>query len=175
MKNSKFLALLTIVVVGFGILGYFEFQTTDRLDDVVDIITTPQNFDYILYMHNGLVVAKNSTNQIEFSTSDFSWAVMQAVERGKNIAIQANEYSLQSDLIIANKSDVTLIGSGSTINCNGYRILVSGIDYLHSKSNTLAGMRIINGSLKIEDSFSTVLNSLTFQDCPTAVTLSNKK
>jgi hypothetical protein len=68
-----------------------------------------------------------------------------------------------------------MIGDGSQIKCNGHRIVIKGDNYTRSQYNILSSVEIINGTVRIENSFKTTITNIIFRNCTTALELVNTK
>jgi hypothetical protein len=82
-------------------------------------------------------------------------------------------YSLAADIQIFNRNNLRLVGETPIILCNGFKIIVRGDNYSVSMYNLVQGLQIVNGSLRIENSFDATLLDMRFENCSTALEFAN--
>ena len=135
----------------------------------------PEDYDFVIFGEEGVVKAKNGTNQIEFVSEDFSEVLNWAVKKGFNINVKSGEYDLRSNVEILNKSKVVVIGNGATLQCNGYEFVIKGTEWSFSSYNLIDGFTFVDGKVRIENSFGTTISNNVFRYCTTALELANTK
>ena len=68
-----------------------------------------------------------------------------------------------------------IISDGATIIGNGHKIIISGDNYTSSQYVTISGLTIINGTVRIENSFGTTISNMIFENTSTCIELANTK
>jgi len=99
----------------------------------------------------------------------------QAIAQGNNVNIKFGEYTLSSDILLHNKKNARVITDGALIRGNGKKIIIKGDNYTSSQNNILSGLEIVNGTVRIENSFKTTITDMVFRNCTTAIELVNTK
>ncbi|MCW4005747.1 MAG: hypothetical protein NWF04_04015 [Candidatus Bathyarchaeota archaeon] len=135
-----------------------------------------EQYDYVLYQDNGAVLAKNGrTGNVDFNNSDASFVFNQALTYGSSVYIKAQgtTYNLTSDVYVNNKKNARLDSDGATLVLNGGKIIVAGETYEQSQNNQVSGFKIVNGTLRIENSFQTTVANMIFESCVVGVELAN--
>src|SRR5208283_1190356 len=82
-------------------------------------------------------------------------------------------YVLNKDILLSNKINAKIVGNGATIIGNGHKIIVYGSNYTTSQYATISGLTIINGTLRIENSFGTTVTNMIFENTSTGIELAN--
>ena len=130
-----------------------------------DYSADDSTFDYVIFQANGLVQAKNQTSGIvDFSSASASKVLNQAVTEGAAVYVKAGKYSLNTDVEATNKKNLKIVGDNATILGNGYKIVIKGDDYTRSQYNSISGFTIIDGTLRIENSFAVTIINMIFQN-----------
>lgn len=152
-----------ILTAVWGFQAYLEFARNPT-----------EEYDYIIFQDGGFVKAKNGkTGNVDFGSFNASYVLQEATDQGNIVYIKSGEYVLTSDIILHNKKNARVLGDGSRINLNGSKLVIKGDDYTRSQNNILSGLEIINGTLRIENSFKTAVTNMVFRDCTTALELAN--
>jgi len=132
-----------------------------------------EEYDYIVFQDEALVKAKNGkSGAIDFISTNASTVVNQAIAQGNNVYI-CGEYTLSSNLLVYNKKNARIIGANANMICNGKKIIIKGDNFTKSQNNFLSGLEIINGTVRIENSFRTTITNTIFRNCTTAIELLN--
>lgn len=131
-------------------------------------------FDFVIFKNNEMYKAKNQiSGKIEYESNDASFVINQAINKGRIIHIESDEYSLTSDILILNKKNLQLSSDGAKIIGNGKKIVVLGNNYTNSQHNQLLGLKVFNTTLRIENSFGTTISNTVFQNCNPALEIAN--
>ncbi len=72
-----------------------------------------------------------------------------------------------------NKENAKIVSDGASIIANGKKLIIKGDNYTRSQNNLLSGLTIINGTVRIENSFGTTISNMKFENCLTALELAN--
>src|SRR3989304_6009755 len=131
-------------------------------------------YDYIIFRDGDTAKARNgTTGTIDYASTDDSYVINAAIAQGSNIYIKKSTYTLKSDIVIQNKKNAQIISDGAIINAAGKKIIIRGDNYTLSQYNLLSGLDIINGTVRIEDSFKTTMTDMTFENSQTALELAS--
>jgi hypothetical protein len=158
-----------LLIVTLTIISIWGFNA------YLDLARSPaEEYDYIIFQDGALTKAKNGMNgAIDFSSANASSVIQQAIAQGNSVYIKFGEYSLSSDILLYNKKNARIIGDGASMKCNCKKIIVQGDNYARSQYNFLSGLEIINGTVRIENSFKTTITNTIFKNCTTAIELVN--
>jgi hypothetical protein len=162
--------LLTIIVSIILIDTYLIIDLTSSLKG-----SSPDSlFDYVIFKENETYKAKNQIDgRIEYQSNDASFVINQVIPKSNRIQIEKGEYMLTSDIYILNKINFKLTSNGAKFIGNGKKIIIIGDNYTSSQYNQLLDFEAINTTLRIENSFATTVSNIIFQNCHTALEISN--
>jgi len=133
-----------------------------------------EQYDYVIFKENGVTAAKNGkTGLIDFNSTDSAYVLNQAINSANNVFLKSDRYVLYSDVFFVNKKSARLTSDGATLSLNGHIILVQGETYQFSQNNLISGLKIFNGTLRIENSFRTTITNMIFENCTVALELAN--
>jgi hypothetical protein len=166
----------TLAVILAVILGLTVFNTIFILQQahVFQGATNDSNFDYIIYQHGDIYKLKNmATDNIVYTSTNASDTINRALIAGNTVCLQKGNYTLNSDVLVTNKINSKIVGNNAQINGNGYKIVIYGDDYTFSKYNSISGFKIINTTVRVENSFATSISDMLFLDCQTAIEFAN--
>ena len=111
---------------------------------------------------------------MDFSSADAASVISQAVAEGGTVYIQAGNYTLSSDIQVLNKERFKLVGDGAAVLVgDGNKLIVKGYNYAHSQNNLVSGLTLVNGTLRIENSFGTTVSDMVFVNSSTALEVAN--
>ena len=131
-------------------------------------------YSYVIFMDGDLCKAKNQTSgSVDFISETAAPVINQAIAKGRLVYIKLGNYELTSDVEVENGVNARIVSDGAIINGNGNRIVIRGDNYTVSQFNLISGLRIVNATVRIENSFGTTLSNLVFEDCSTALELVN--
>ena len=159
-------------------------ETSKLLKEKTDILQAQQQsllteeYDFLLFprYNNTSVkyyVKSGITGNEEWNTTNFSEALKYALDRGKVVTMKRESYALDSDVILHSKSNIILDGQGATLNFNGHFIHFRSDNYDMNSNNQIRNFVIQNGTLKLENSFRATIENMIFEDCESAIELSN--
>jgi hypothetical protein len=161
--------------------SYIDLQT--RLNGEIDNLNARlpvEQYDYVVYRNwndndnTSVYIAKNGkTGLADFNGTDAATVINQALTSGNNIYLKNDEYNLTSDIQLSNKKNARFDSDTAILNLEGHRILVKGTDYQESQNNQVSGLQIVNGTLRIENSFKTTVTNMIFENCKTAIEVTN--
>jgi hypothetical protein len=160
--SAALAAVLTLVIV-WSLQAYLEFARNPT-----------EEYDYIVFQDGTFVKAKNGkTGNIDLGSFNASYVLQKAIDQGNTVYIKRGEYVLTSDLVLHNKKNMEVLGEGPRINFNGSKLIIKGDYYTQSQHNLLSGLELINGTVRIENSFKTTITNMVFRDCTIAIELAN--
>ncbi|UCD26620.1 MAG: hypothetical protein JSV75_00300 [Candidatus Bathyarchaeota archaeon] len=164
----KAIASILLIVI-LAIVCVWGFNT------YLDLVRNPvEEYDYMIFKDGKSTKAKNGKNgAIDFSSTNASSVLQQAIAQKNNIYIKSGEYNLSSDILLYNKINARIISDGASLRCNRKKIVIQGDNYTRSQYNILSGLEIINGTVRIENSFRTTITNMIFRNCATAIELVN--
>jgi hypothetical protein len=165
--------VLTIILAALLALTLFNtYLIFARTSGPAD--TSAVSYDYVLSQSGSSYLLKNMATSYSFSiTTSASDAINLALKDGKTIYINPGTYQLSSDIIISNKLNAKIVSDGSTILGNGYKIIIHGDNYTVSKYATVSGLNIVNGTIRIEDSFETTISNMVFVNTSVGIEFTN--
>jgi len=167
--SKRLLAVILVVALALSALNTYLILSLQR-----DYKADDSTFNFVIFQETGIFKAKNQTSSIvDFSSSSASTVINQALAQGNYIYVKQGVYPLTSNIEILNKKNTRIVSDGATINGNGFSIVIKGDDYTHSQYNVISGFNMINGTVRIENSFATTLSDLTFENSTTAIELVN--
>jgi hypothetical protein len=181
MADSKrVLVVLCVIAVLLSASNLYLIQENTRL--LQEQLSTVQRdysaddsiYAYVIFKDGDIYKAKNqTTGLVIYSSADAGVVISQAVANGTLVYIKNGTYTLTTSVQVTNQSNVRIVSDGATINGNGYNITVKGDDYTLSKFNLIAGLRIVNATVRIENSFGTTVADMIFENCGTALEIAN--
>jgi hypothetical protein len=152
----------------------------NRKIDNLNALLPIEQYDYVIYRYwdynsnVSIYMLKNGRNgTVEYNSTDASSVFNRAFNNGNSVFVKSDEYTLNSDVYVANKKNARLDSDGATLNMNGTKIIVSGTDYTHSQNNQVSGFVIVNGTVRIQNSFGTTVTDMIFQNSKVGLELAN--
>ena len=131
-------------------------------------------YAYVIFQDGDLYKAKNQTSgSVDFVSAAASLVISQAVAKGNLVYIKFGNYPLTTDVQVINETNARIVSDGATIIGNGKKLIIKGDNYAFSQNNFISGLTIINGTLRIENSFGTTVSDMAFVNCSTAIELAN--
>jgi len=131
-------------------------------------------YGYVVFQDGDLYKAKNQTSgSVDFVSAAASLVISQAVAKGNLVYIKFGNYSLTTDVQVINETNARIVSDGATIIGNGKKLIIKGDNYAFSQNNFISGLTIINGTLRVENSFGTTVSDMAFVNCSTAIELVN--
>ena len=130
----------------------------------------------MIFPDEGIYKAKNQrSGLVDFASESASLVISQAVAQGNYVYVKSGVYQLTSNVQILNKNNARLVSDEATIVGNGYGIIIKGDNYTTSQYNVISGLKLINSSIRIENSFDTTISDMVFENCTTALELVNSE
>jgi hypothetical protein len=165
--------VLTIILAALLALTLFNtYLIFARTSGPAD--TSAVSYDHVLSKSGNSYLLKNMATGYSFSiATSASEAINLALNDGKSIYINPGTYQLSSDIIISNKLNAKIVSDGSTILGNGFKIIIHGDNYTVSKYATISGLNLINGTIRVEDSFETTISNMVFMNTSVGIEFAN--
>jgi hypothetical protein len=113
-----------------------------------------------------------STTSVSGSASS---AINTALAQGNSVYLNPGIYNLDQDILVSNKINIKITSNGATIIGNGHKIIIYGDNFTTSQYATISGFTIINGTVRIENSFGTTISNMIFENTSTGIELANTK
>jgi hypothetical protein len=144
------------------------------LNHAVQDAAYDSTYDYMVFQDGGVYKAKNqATGSVDVESGSASIVINQAIAKGNTVYVKPGNYPLSSDVQVYNKENAKIVSDGASIIANGKKLIIKGDNYTRSQNNLLSGLTIINGTVRIENSFGTTISNMKFENCLTALELAN--
>ena len=134
-------------------------------------------YDSVIYSYwnnNTFYIAKNgTTGNTDFNSTDAASVFNQALENGNSVYVTPGEYTVNADIYLNDKKNARLDSDGATLNLNGHRIVIAGMNYQYSQNNQISGLIIFNGTVRVENSFRTTVTNMIFANCTVGLEVAN--
>lgn len=178
MKDAlkKFVSKRAIVIVLATLLVLSAFNTyLIFVGTQASMSTNAVNYDYVLSRDGNNYKLKNMlTGYVAEQTESASVMINSALSSGKSVFLNPGTYILTSDIVISNKVNAKIVGGDdATIIGNGYKIIVHGDDYTTSRNMLISGLKIINGTVRVENSFGSTIQNMVFENTSTGIEYAN--
>ncbi|MCW4047725.1 MAG: hypothetical protein NWE99_09250 [Candidatus Bathyarchaeota archaeon] len=169
--SKRVLAVICVAALVLAAVNtYFIFTLNIALQDAAH----DSAFDYVVFQDGGTYKAKNQlTGSVDIASDNASQVLAQALAKGNTVYIKPGNYTLSSDVQVLNKKNAKITGDGACIIGNGKTLTLKGDDYTRSQNNLISGLTVINGTVRIENSFGTTLSNMQFENCGTALEFAN--
>jgi len=160
--------ILVIALVLSAVNTYLIFDLRRALEDAArDSI-----YDFVVFQDGDLYKAKNqASGVIDFSSGDAAEVISGALAEGKTVYIKDGSYALLSNVQMYNMENAKIVSDGARMIGNGRKLIIKGDNYVNSQNNLLSGLTVINGTIRIENSFATTVSNMQFVNCSTALEL----
>jgi hypothetical protein len=172
--NSKItISKLFLVVILAVVLALSAFNTYMVLNRP-SFNTNAVAYDFVLSQNGNNYQIKNmQTDSTTGISGSVSSAINSALASGLSIYLNAGTYVLNKDIVVSNKIDAKIVGDDATIIGNGHKIIVYGYNFTTSQYTTISGLTLINGTLRIENSFGTTVTDMIFENTSVGIDLAN--
>jgi len=174
MKITISKRVLAVICVVALVLAAINTYLIISLNQALQEAANDSPYDYVIFQDGEVYKAKNqATGKIDFTSATASPVINQAIAEGNTFYIKPGDYTLDSDVQVYNKKNAKIASDTATIIGNGKKIIIKGNNYTNSQNNFISGLTIINGTLRIENSFGTTVSNMIFINCSTALELAN--
>lgn len=133
----------------------------------------PVAYDFVLSKSGNNYQLKNMVTGSTSSSGSASSVLNKALANGNSVYLNSGTYTLTADVLISNKVNAKIEGNDATINGNGHKIIIRGDDYTVSQYATISSLTLINGTIRIENSFGTTISNMIFENTSTGIELAN--
>ena len=165
--------VIAVVLVGLLVFSAFNTylilqRTSGPIGPVAyDFVVSPDGINYNL---------KNMlTGSSTLVSSGASSAINIAFTHGNSVYLNPGTYTLNQDIPISNILNAQIAGNDAAIIGNGHKIIISGDNFTSSEYSTISGLTIINGTIRIENSFGTTISNMIFENTTTGIELANTR
>jgi hypothetical protein len=169
--SKRLLAVVLVIVLALSVANTILIldQRQALQDAEHDAI-----YDYVVFQDDNTYKAKNqATGRVDFTSADAATVINQALTEGNTLYLKPGSYACNADVQVNNKINAKIIGDSAIIIGNGQKIVMRGDNYALSQNNVVQGLTVINGTLRIENSFGTTVSNTAFINCTTAIELAN--
>ncbi len=178
MKEAlkKILSKRTIIIVLVALLLLSAFNTyLIYVGTQSSMSTNVRDYDYVLSQNGNSYKLKNMvTGYVAEQTESASIMINSALSLGKSVFLNPGTYVLTNDIVISNKVNAKIIsGDDATIIGNGHKIIVHGDDYTTSRNMLISGLKIINGTVRVENSFRSTIQNMVFENTSIGIEYAN--
>ena len=178
MKEAlkKILSKRVIIIVLVALLVLSAFNTyLIFIGTHSSMSTNVRDYDYVLSQNGNSYKLKNMvTGYVAEQKESASIIINSALSLGKSVFLNPGTYVLTSDIVISNKVNAKIIsGDDATIIGNGHKIIVHGDDYTTSRNLLISGLKIINGTIRVENSFGSTIQNMVFENTSTGIEYAN--
>jgi hypothetical protein len=165
--SKRVLALILVIALALSAINtYLIFDLRRALESAAQDST----YDFVVFQDDDMYKAKNQAiGAVDFTSGDAAEVINGALAEGKTVYIKAGSYALRSDIQMYNKENAKIVSDGARIIGNGKKLIIKGDNYTASQNNLLSGLTVINGTVRIENSFGTTVSNMQFVDCSTAL------
>ena len=169
--SKRILAIVIAVILILSVLNtYLILEQNRALQDAAHDST----YDYVIFQDGTECKAVNqASGSTDYVSDTASQVINQALANGNAVYIKPGNYTLTSDVQVSNKTNAKIVSDGANIISNGNKVIIKGENYTFSQNNLVSGLTIINGTLRIENSFGTTISDMAFVNCSTALELAN--
>jgi hypothetical protein len=169
--SKRVLAVILVIALTLSAINmYLVFDLRRTLEGAVNDAT----YDFVVFQDGDAYKAKNqASGLVDVTSGDAAEVINGAFAEGQTVYIQDGSYALSSDIQMYNKENAKIVSDGASIIGNGNKLIIKGDNYTTSHNNLLSGLTVINGTVKIENSFRTTVSNMQFMNCSTALELTN--
>ena len=170
--SKRVIAVLLVALLALS--AFNTYMIFSRPSGPVD--STAVSYDFVVSQDGNNYQLKNmltgSTTSVSGSASS---AINTALAQGNSVYLNPGIYNLDQDILVSNKINIKITSNGATIIGNGHKIIIYGDNFTASQYATISGFTIINGTIRIENSFGTTISNMIFENTSTGIELANTK
>ena len=173
---KKILTKRAIIIVLLALLVLSAFNTyLIFVGTQSSMSTNAVNYDYVLSRDGNNYKLKNMlTGYIAEQSESASTALNLALSAGKSVYLNSGTYVLTDDVVISNKVNAKIISNDeATIVGNGKKIVISGDNYTTSQNAFISGLKLINATIRVENSFGTTIQNIVIENTSTGIEFAN--
>jgi len=174
INSTKTISRRVIVIFLVALLAFSSFNTFLILERTGSVNSGAIPYDFVVSKDGGNYQLKNMLTGYSITVSEgASSAINTALAQGKSVYLNPGTYTLNQDILVSNKINAKIVSDGATIIGNGHKIIISGDNYTTSKYSIISGLTMINGTIRIENSFGTTISNLIVENTSIGVELAN--
>jgi len=166
-----------VLAVGIAITLFLSALNTYLIleqNRVLQDAAHDSTYDYVIFQDGtAYKVVNQASGSTDYVSESAAQVINQALANGNAVYIKPGNYSLTSGVQVYNKINAKIVSDGASIIGNGHALIVKGDNYTFSQNNLVSGLAIINGTLRIENSFGTTVSNMAFVNCSTALELAS--
>jgi hypothetical protein len=172
---KRILSKRAIVIVLVALLVLTAFNTYLIFEgNRSSMSTNAVNYDYVLSQNgNGYKLKNMLTGYVSDEPASASLAINSAFTTGKSVYLNPGIYMLTDDVLVSNKLNARIVSDGATIIGNGKKIIIYGDNYTTSQNAFISGLKIINATIRVENSFRTTIQNTVFENTSTGIEFAN--
>jgi hypothetical protein len=172
---KRILSKRAIVIVLVALLVLTAFNTYLIFEgNRSSMNTNAVNYDYVLSQNgNGYKLKNMLTGYVSDEPASASLAINSAFTTGKSVYLNPGIYMLTDDVLVSNKLNARIVSDGATIIGNGKKIIIYGDNYTTSQNAFISGLKIINATIRVENSFRTTIQNTVFENTSTGIEFAN--
>ncbi|MCW4031764.1 MAG: hypothetical protein NWE80_05300 [Candidatus Bathyarchaeota archaeon] len=169
--SKRLVAFILIFALSFSAINtYLVLDLRQALEDAA----SGSLYDYVIFQDGDTYKARNQeSGYVDFTSGDAAVVISQALVEENTVYIKPGNYTLSSSVQVHNKKNTKILSDGATIIGNGKKLIVKGDNYSVSQDNHISGLTIVNGTLRIENSFRTKISSMLFVNSSIALEIAN--
>ena len=166
--SKRLLALILAAVLALSAFNtYLIFERTGQGG------SNATGYDFVLSQSGKSYQLKNTLTGSTSIVGSASSAINSALAKGNSIYLDSGTYVLESDISVSDKINAKIGGDGATIIGNGHRIIIYGYNFTASQYASISGLTVINGTLRIENSFGTTITDTNFENTSVGIDIAN--
>jgi hypothetical protein len=170
--SKRVIAILLVAVLALSAFNTYMILERPSGQSVSSAVI----YDFVVSQKGNNYQLKNmltgSTTSVSKSASS---AINKALAEGNSVYLNPGTYTLNQDILVSNKINAKIVGDGATVIGNGHKIIIHGDDYTLSQYATISGFTLINGTIRIENSFGTTISNMIFENTPTGIEVANTR
>ncbi len=169
--SKRVLAVLLVAVLALS--AFNTYMILDHLGGQVN--SSALGYDFVVSQNGHSYLLKNMLTGSTTTVSGASSAINSALAHGNSVYLNPGTYVLTQNISVSNKVNAKIVGNGATIIGNGHYIIVHGENFTTSEYSTISGLTIINGTLRVENSFGTTITNMFFENTTIGIDLANTR
>lgn len=137
-------------------------------------------YDYVIYRYwnyncnESIYQAKSGrTGLVEFNHTDATSVFNEALAKGNSVYVKSDDYNITSNIYLTDKKNARFDSDGARLTMYGNKIVINGTSYEYSQTNQISGFIIVNGTLRIQNSYRTTVTNMIFMKSTVGLELAN--
>jgi hypothetical protein len=174
-RNPKItISKRVIVILLVAVLALSAFNTYMILERPSgQTVSSAVSYDFVVSQNGKNYQLKNMLTGSTSLSGSASSALNTALTKGNSVYLNPGTYTLNQDILVSNKINAKISSGGATVIGNGHKIIIHGDNYTLSQYATISGFTIINGTIRIENSFGTTISDMIFENTLTGIEVAN--